>query len=303
MHNPNPGGYRYDVLNPTTGKPSRVPLNGYRFPEATMKELIADSRIVFPKSHNQIVQMKDYLDEYRGTLRSVLTLDARKGSYTLKNLFGNSFDGFKNPKPVELVEHLVGAAGGKNALVLDAFAGSGTTAHAVMRLNQADDGNRRFVLIEEGNGTDRYARTLIVPRLKKAATVESLVCSFTFLRTGAELDREAILSLERTKVINVIVQTDRTGLAGGVRRIAGKRYVMGANRRNEAIALHWEGRDGSTVTGKIVNDALKEAGSLGLATPMRIYGTSCKISETPSFVFCQIPDEILAALDLDDEGP
>jgi adenine-specific DNA-methyltransferase len=296
VHNPKPGGYRYDVIHPVTKKPCREPLNGYRFPEARMKELIKERRIVFGRTHEQIVQMKDYLDEYQDSLRSVIEIDARKGAYALKALFGKNFDGFRNPKPVELIERLVGAAGDRDALVLDAFAGSGTTGHAVLRLNKQDGGGRRFIMIEEGNGDDKYARTLIAPRLKKAITKEGLPGDFTFLKTGRGLDREAILSLEREKIVNVICQTDRTGTGSGIRVIGGGKYLIGANRREEAIALCWSGREDSEVTGDVVNAALKEVAKHRLKTPMRIYGTTCRISETKSFTFCQIPDEILAAL-------
>jgi adenine-specific DNA-methyltransferase len=296
VHNPKPGGYRYDVIHPVTKKPCRQPLNGYRFPEPRMKELIKEKRIVFGKTHEQIVQMKDYLDEYRDSLRSIIEMDARKGAYTLKSLFGKSFDGFRNPKPVELIERLVGAAGDRDALVLDAFAGSGTTGHAVLRLNKLDGGSRRFIVIEEGNGDDRYARTLIAPRLKKAIKQEDLPGGFTFLKTGRGLDREAILSLERERIVNVICQTDRTGTGSGIRVVQGGKYLIGANRRNEAIALCWNGREDSDVTGEVVDDALKEVAKHDLKAPMRIYGTTCRISETKSFTFCQIPDEILAAL-------
>jgi adenine-specific DNA-methyltransferase len=110
VHNPKPGGYEYDVIHPTTRKPCKQPLNGYRYPEQRMKELALDDRIVFGKSHEQIVQMKDYLTDYRDSLRSVIDLDARAGTNTLKALFGKSFDGFRNPKPVELIERLIGAA-------------------------------------------------------------------------------------------------------------------------------------------------------------------------------------------------
>ena len=46
VHNPKPGGYRYDVIHPVTKKPCREPLNGYRFPETRMKELIKEKRII-----------------------------------------------------------------------------------------------------------------------------------------------------------------------------------------------------------------------------------------------------------------
>ena len=72
--------------------------------------------------------------------------------------------------------------------------------------------------------------------------------------------------------------------------------MIGANQRGEAIALVWNGTTNSRVTTKIINEALAEAKKLGLKTPLRIYGTTCAVSETRSFRFCQIPDEILASL-------
>ena len=57
----------------------------------------------------------------------------------------------------------------------------------------------------------------------------------------------------------------------------------------------------SEVNVDVINAAIAEAKELGLKTPVRIYGTTCRRSETKSFVFCQIPDEILAQLHLEEE--
>jgi adenine-specific DNA-methyltransferase len=173
VHNPKAGGYRYGVCETgVIGERSRksylTPLNGYRYKPETMNSLIEQGLIVFPKSRDQIVQMKDFLEDYRGSLRSVINLDARAGSYRLKQLFGEDFDGFKNPKPVQLIEMLVGAAGNRDSVVFDPFAGSGTTGDAVLSLNHRDKGRRRFILIEEGNGEDKYAQVLTAPRLVRA---------------------------------------------------------------------------------------------------------------------------------------
>lgn len=302
VHNPKKGGYVYGVWEKGVLKSSKdkrsyaLPLNGYRFKPETMQQLIDDGLIVFPASRDQIVQMKDFLEDYRGTLRSVISLDARSGAYRLKELFGDDFDGFKNPKPVELIEMLVGAAGDRDCIVLDAFAGSGTTGDAVMRLNRLDKGRRRFILIEEGNDADDYARTLTAPRIRKAIEHDGFNSGFMFLKTGRGLDREAILGLERENIAAVICQTDRTGAGSGIRRIDGPRWIIGANSRSEALALVWQGKTGSRVTSEIINQALAEAKELGLKSPLRIYGTTCAVSETRSFRFCQIPDEILASL-------
>lgn len=309
VHNPKPGGYRYGVTkrgvvkNPAAKTAYEMPLNGYRFKPETMQRFIDEGRIVFPASRSQIVQMKDYLEDFRGTLRSVIDLDARAGAYRLKQLFGPDFKDFRYAKPVELIEHLVGAAGSKDAVVLDAFAGSGTTGDAVLHLNARDGGSRRFVLIEEGNGDDLYARTLVAPRLRKAIEVDGFEAGFGFYTTGMQLDRAAILGLERDKIAAVICQTDRSGTRSGIRRIDDKKWVIGANARGEGIALVWNGAEASRVDRDAINSALSELRELGLKTPMRIYGTTCLVSETKSFVFCQIPDEILAALEVEDSPP
>ena len=307
VHNPKKGGYEYGVTksgvvdSPTGRGTYRMPVNGYRFAPQTMQRYIDEGRVVFPRRHDQIVQMKDYLEDFRGTLRSVIDLDARAGSYRLKQLFGEDFDGFRYAKPVELMELLVGAAGSKDALVLDAFAGSGSTGDAVMSLNARDGGRRRFILVEEGNEEDRYARTLTAPRLKAAIELDGFETGFSFLTAGAQLDRDAILSLEKDKITAVICQTDRSGTRSGIRRVGGKKWVIGANHRGEALALVWYGTTNSQVNTTVINEALAEANELGLKTPLRIYGTTCNISETKSFVFCQIPDEILAALQIEEE--
>jgi adenine-specific DNA-methyltransferase len=306
VHNPKPGGYRYGVTkagvvdDPKAPEAYALPLNGYRFKPATMQRYIDEGRVVFPVARTQIVQMKDYLRDFRGTLRSVIDLDARAGSYRLKDLFGTDFEDFRYAKPTELIELLVGAAGSKDALVLDAFAGSGTTGDAVMLLNKRDGGARRFVLIEEGNGTDLYARTLVAPRLRAAIERDDLRSGFTFMTTGGQLDRAAILSLKRDKIAAVICQTDRSGTRSGIRRIHDRKWIIGSNQRGEALGLVWFGSTNSQVNSAVINEALVEAKELGLKTPLRIYGTTCNISETRSFVFCQIPDEILAALQIDD---
>jgi adenine-specific DNA-methyltransferase len=191
---------------------------------------------------------------------------------------------------------LVGAAGSRESIVFDPFAGSGTTGDAVLQLNRVDGGERRFIMIEEGNGEDNYAKSLMAPRIRKALEIDDLDSGFTFLRAGGELDRTAILGLEREKITAVICQTDRTGAGAGIRRLNKRKWLIGVNQRGEPIALVWNGKTDSRVTTTIINEALAEAKTLSLKTPLRIYGTTCTVSETPSFRFCQIPDEILAAL-------
>jgi adenine-specific DNA-methyltransferase len=164
MENPGKPGYKYDVIHPVTGRPCTLPYWGWRFPETTMKKLLADERIIFGEDESKIPELKVYLRDVKFPLRSVFTLDARKGSNDLDRLFA-ARDVFKNPKPTELLTHLLPFTAPPGSLVLDFFAGSGTTGHAVINLNRDDGGQRQFLVVEAGDHFD----TVLLPRLKKAA--------------------------------------------------------------------------------------------------------------------------------------
>ncbi len=148
VHNPRPGGYDFEVLHPQTRKPMRKPANGYRFPEATFREMEAKGIILYGPDEERIVKIKKYLIDYEDALRSVITLDGRLGSYELKRLFPGSDSVFTNPKPSELLESLISFSAAPDALILDCFAGSGSTGHAVLDLNRKDGGSRRFILVQ-----------------------------------------------------------------------------------------------------------------------------------------------------------
>ncbi len=302
VENPRAGGYDYDILHPVTGKVCKKPPKGYRFSEESMRGLLERDLIVFGKDHTEPPQLRRYLSQAGAALRSVIQMPGRLGADTLKATYPKGAASFPNPKPVELMELLIEAAGDVDALVLDPFAGSGTTGQAVMRLNRRDGGVRRFILIEEGTTDNRYARTLIAPRLKAAIQKEHLAGGFAFESTGRRLNRDAILELEREAIADLIIQTDATGKGRGIRKIAGD-YVIGSNTRQEAICLCWNGRTKSAITRDVLVAMFDEAKDLGLRRPLRAYGATCEVGETDSFRFCQIPDEILAALQIaDDDG-
>src|ERR1017187_9117695 len=168
MDNPGkPGNKTTQIMHPITKKPCAMSFWGWRFTDSKIKQLLADDRIIFGKDETKIPELKVYLEEVDFPFRSVIQLDARKGSNDLDTLFDRR-DVFKNPKPVELIETLLGYSTRKDSMVLDAYAGSGTTGEAVMKLNAKDKGQRRFILIEEGHGKDKYCRTLTAKRLNLA---------------------------------------------------------------------------------------------------------------------------------------
>ncbi|MCY4150502.1 MAG: site-specific DNA-methyltransferase [Gammaproteobacteria bacterium] len=83
------------------------------------------------------------------------------GSAKIKEIFGSAV--FDNPKPVSLIKKIISLVNRNDALFLDSFAGSGTTAHAVLEANKNDGGNRRFILVEMEN----YADELIAERVRR----------------------------------------------------------------------------------------------------------------------------------------
>ena len=164
--------------------------------KVTFDERYEDDRIVFSQDKNGKwrVQYKIYLYENKGQLiydengkiiqKGIIPnamLDSvasnSDGTKDLKTLFPEVKKVFSYPKPVKLLKHLLKIVDNKNAIVLDFFAGSGTTAHATLDLNKEDGGKRLFVLIEQMN----YIETLTVERIKRAIKHFGYESGFVYL--------------------------------------------------------------------------------------------------------------------------
>lgn len=171
VHNPGKDGYRYDVIHPETQQPCKEPLMGYRFPKTTMDQLLLDEKILFGNDHNKIIELKVYAKDYFDKLSSVFELDGRLGANELRALFPEEKKVFTNPKPTELVKKLISFVATEQDSVLDFFAGSGTTAHAVMKLNAEDGGNRKYITVQIPEAIDaknnKVAYDFVNNKLKK----------------------------------------------------------------------------------------------------------------------------------------
>ena len=142
-------GYYYDIIHPITGKPCKKPSGGWRFIETTMQEKIKENRIHFGKDHTVVPNNKTYLKntEYQ-SLTSMKYKDGRVASNYLKSLFGVKGI-FTNPKDYGILASFMKAINvKKDDIILDFFAGSGSTGEAVTRLNAEDGGNRKFILAQ-----------------------------------------------------------------------------------------------------------------------------------------------------------
>jgi len=114
-----------------------------------------------------------------------------------KYIFGKKV--MNNSKPVELIIRLITLSGGKDLIVLDSFAGSGTTAHAVLALNKEDDGNRKFILVECEDYADKTTAERVrrvikgVPKSKNGNLKQGFGGTFAFCKLGQELNIENML--------------------------------------------------------------------------------------------------------------
>ena len=156
-------GYYYDVLHPVTGQPCKKPKGGWRFIETTMKEQIAEDRVIFGPDETTIPCRKSYLKETEYESASTVTyLDNRVSTALMKNLF-NDKKVFSNPKYYLLIARLLKLIGQNDTTYMDMFAGSATTAHSVIHLNREDNGNRKYILGE----FSEYFDKVTLRRVKK----------------------------------------------------------------------------------------------------------------------------------------
>lgn len=138
-----PGGRQVD---PPSG-------NCWRFTEDRLAELIADNRIWFGTEGNNVPRQKVFLSEQEEGLtpHTIWTADEVGTTDSAKRELNSIFDGyavFDTPKSVGLVQRMIDIGCAKDGLILDFFAGSGTTAEAVWRANLADGGHRRAILVQ-----------------------------------------------------------------------------------------------------------------------------------------------------------
>jgi len=248
VHNPGREGYRYDVIHPVTGKPCKQPLMGYRFPESTMDRLLAEDRVIFGADESKIIELKAYVDDYEAKLGSVIGgIDSRRGANELREIFPRKPQAFKNPKPSTLIAELLSFATAPDSIVLDSFAGSGTTAHAVLALNKQDGGNRRFVLIECEDYADSITAERVrrvaqgVPSAKNEALRSGLGGSFSYFKLGRPMRQESLLdgsNLPRYEKLASYVFFTATGEEFLPERVRREDWFIGSSRLYDVFLIY-----------------------------------------------------------------
>ncbi|MFH1998697.1 MAG: site-specific DNA-methyltransferase [Planctomycetota bacterium] len=150
----------YPIKNPTTGKITNPTKKAWRYERSTFERLQSENRLYWGKDGKRDVpDIKTFLSEVRSGMTPINFWSHEYAGHTdaanreIKEIFGEKI--FDTPKPTQLVMRMLEHCQDPNALVLDFFAGSGTTAHAVMSANRKDGGNRNFILVQLPEPTGR----------------------------------------------------------------------------------------------------------------------------------------------------
>ncbi len=215
----------YPIINPNTGK-EYLPPKGrcWRTEEKNYEKLLKDNRILFGKKGTSGPQLKVFWDDKKeygevetswwgdGSADIYLNEDfdfetvsewtnygtTTSGSKMLQFLF-DSEKVFNNPKPVELVKHIIKQTTNKTDIILDSFAGSGTTMHAVIDLNKEDNGNRQCIMVQMTEKTDiepekNICQNITRERILRAIDKFSYDSGLKYYRLGIPLDAETMLA-------------------------------------------------------------------------------------------------------------
>lgn len=188
----------YDIVQPNTGEILLATRKAWRASRETYEQYLVENRLYWGKDGKaRTPTIKRFLAEVRDGMPPINFWDHRFAAHTdtanqeLKDIFGDK--SFPTPKPSQLIQRVLQIATDKDSLILDSFAGSGTTGHAVLKQNAADRGKRRFILVEMD---DNIARNVTAERVKRVATgytnakgqaVEGLGGGFDYYTIGEPL--------------------------------------------------------------------------------------------------------------------
>lgn len=189
-----------------------------KFSQSQLLEMYHDNRLYFGKRGNNVPRLKKYLSEVKQGMvsNSILTPDVvgstQRATEQLRRIMGDSV--FSSPKSVGLIQRIIQLASSPDLashtppineedIILDSFAGSGTTAHAVLALNKQDGGNRRFILVECEDYADTITAERVrrviggVPDAKDQQLRQGLGGSFAYCTLGEPLEIDSLLTGEQ----------------------------------------------------------------------------------------------------------
>ena len=276
--------------------------------ERAVKALQEDELVITKHKGKWTVSYKQYLKDVEGQERSSKAYSIIEGIYTqqgtneIKEMFGDG-KAFSFPKPSALISHLIQITTGKDSLVLDSFAGSGTTAHAVMQLNKQDAGKRRFILVEMD---PNICRNVTAERLRRVCNgfeehdgklFQGLGGGFRYCKLGeACFDEHGRINPEVT-FSDLARHVFFTETGEPLPKPAKSNNPLIGMCKDTAVYLLYNGilkdkqpHGGNVLTQAVLDKLPRHNG------PKVIYGTACRFSparlKRENIIFKQIPYEI-----------
>ena len=236
---------------------------------------------------------------------------SRDGVEELDAIVGKTH-GFATVKPMKLIKKIISIWCRPNGIVLDPFAGSGTTGHAVLELNEETDAKRRFILIEQGNTDkgDHYAKTLTAERIKRVITGDwagakgktkpkALASGFRFLELRRDaIDAQAVNALAREEMIDLLLTSywDKSEKSRSyLKRLpAGShRHLFAVNAREEGFFLIWDAPEQPSILNQeSFRRVVAEAKEAKLAQRYHVYASIAHYTGH-GIEFYKIPDSVL----------
>ncbi|MBR3520247.1 MAG: site-specific DNA-methyltransferase [Paludibacteraceae bacterium] len=291
----------YPITNPNTGE-QHLPPSGrhWRILPEKFASALADGRIIFGKNGKGRPQMKVFLSEkqdYGSVPNSWFTAEkygtATMGTKELEKVFSEKYV-FETPKPTTLLENLLSITATADSIILDSFAGSGTTAHAVLNLNKQDGGNRKFILVE----MEDYAENITAERVRRVINgygedknaVEGTGGSFSFYELGEPVFNEDGYMNEkigREKLCEYIWYTEtRTPYATAIQP---NKYLLGIHQ-DTSYYFYYEPEKITTLSHDTLNIISEKAETYV------VYADQCVIDKewlsAHNIIFKKIPRDI-----------
>jgi len=229
----------YEIVTPAGRKV--LPPNGrcWLLTKERYQEFLDDNRIWFGQSGNGVPRIKRFISEVQDGMTPMTVWTYAEVGHTqdakreIKEIFPNSKLPFETPKPTKLMEKVLSLKNNPNAIILDSFAGTASTAHAVLKLNAKDGGDRKFILVE----MEDYADSITAERMKKVikgydftgnktSVLKSYSVNLTTLRKADEIIESFNKAKEEEKYSEVKIESSNGNIVIlGTEKITDK--VMG----------------------------------------------------------------------------
>lgn len=306
----------YDIIAPN-GKVLR-PASGrcWLYTKERYEEMLKDNRLWFGLSGNNMPRVKKFLSEVKQGITPMTIWkysevgNSQDATKALKNLFDGK-DVFDYPKSVDLIKRCLELYSDKSSIILDSFAGSGTTAHAVLNLNKQDGGNRKFILVE----MEDYAESITAERVRRVINgygegknaVAGTGGSFSYYELGEPIMNDGYLNenqpIEKirayiwyTETHTVLRQTQGVAVSEtlpepveGTNMPAKCKYYLG--KHNNAGYYFYYEKTANTTLDKAFLNTITEA-----ADQYIIYADNCLLSDEfmrlNHIIFKKIPRDI-----------